>query len=68
MKLTYNKKSDILYISLDPTKRELRNRELSEDVVLDLDAEDRIVGIEILDASRRLNLDALVPVEYEQVA
>ena len=52
MKLTYSKKNDVLYICLDPTKRELRNRELSEDVVLDLDAEDRIVGIEILDASK----------------
>ena len=66
MKLTYSKKNDVLYICLDPTKRELRNRELSEDVVLDLDAEDRIVGIEILDASRRVDLDTLLPVEYEQ--
>jgi uncharacterized protein YuzE len=33
--------------------------------VLDLGEDDRIVGIEILDASKHLNLRHLLPVQYE---
>jgi uncharacterized protein YuzE len=32
---------------------------------LDVGEGDRIVGIEILDASRRLNLERLLPVKYQ---
>ncbi len=41
------------------------NKRLSEDIVLDVGEGDRIVGIEILDASKRLNLERLLPVKYE---
>jgi uncharacterized protein YuzE len=37
---------------------------LAEDIVLDIGEDDRIVGIEILDASHHLNLGSLLPVEY----
>jgi uncharacterized protein YuzE len=43
------------------------NRRVAEDVVLDLGEDDRIVGIEILDASKHLNLEQLLPVSYEIV-
>jgi len=35
--------------------------------VLDLGEDNRIVGIEILDASKHLNLERLLPVKYEAV-
>jgi len=41
------------------------NKRLSEDIVLDIGEDDRIVGIEILDASKHLNLERLLPVKYE---
>ena len=41
------------------------NKRLSKDIVLDVGEGDRIVGIEILDASKRLNLERLLPVKYE---
>jgi uncharacterized protein YuzE len=41
------------------------NKRLSEDIVLDVGEGDIIVGIEILDASKRLNLEKLLPVKYE---
>jgi len=34
------------------------------DVVLDLGKGDKIVGIEIVDASKHLNLERLLPVRY----
>lgn len=65
MQIQYNDSSDLLYIRLDDRKQEVINRRLSEDVVLDIGENDRIVGIEIMDASKHLNLDKLLPVKYK---
>jgi uncharacterized protein YuzE len=68
MQIIYNPKSDILYIRLDETKQDVLNQRVSEDVVLDMGSENRIVGIEIMDASARLNLKNILPVEYQVAA
>ena len=67
MQILYNAKTDLLYLRLDDRKQQVINKRLSEDIVLDLGEDDRIVGIEILDASRHLNLERLLPVKYEQL-
>ena len=64
MQIMYNARTDLLYLRLDDRKQEVVNRRLSDEIVLDLGEGDRIVGIEILDASRHLNLDRLLPVKY----
>ena len=58
----------ILYIRLDDIKQDVINQRVSEDVTLDIGKEDRIIGIEILDASLRLNLKNILPVEYQVAA
>ena len=65
MEILYNAKTDLLYIRLDERKQEVVNRRPSEDIVLDLGEGDRIVGIEIMDASKHLNLESLLPVKYQ---
>lgn len=65
MQIQYNDSSDLLYIRLDDRKQEVINKRLSEDIVLDIGEDNRIVGIEILDASKHLNLDKLLPVKYQ---
>ncbi|MBC7226865.1 MAG: DUF2283 domain-containing protein [Thermoflexales bacterium] len=40
------------------------NRRVSESVVLDIGEGDKIVGIEILDASRNLALERLFPIGF----
>jgi len=65
MQILYNVKTDLLYLRLDDRKQQVVNKRLSEDIVLDLGEDNRIVGIEILDASRHLNLERLLPVRYE---
>jgi len=65
MNIVYNDKTDLLYIRFDDRKQDVINRRVSEDIVLDIGENDRIVGIEILDASRHLTLDRLLPVKYE---
>ena len=65
MHVSYNDRTDLLYIRLDDRKQDVINRRVSDDVVLDLGEGDRIIGIEILDASRHVTLDRLLPVKYE---
>jgi len=65
MNILYNDKTDFLYIRLDDKKQEIINRRVSEDIVLDIGEDDKIVGIEILDASKRVSLEKLMPVNYE---
>ena len=68
MQILYNAKTDLLYIRLDDRKQQVVNTPLSEDIVLDVGEDDKIVGIEILDASKHLNLEKLLPVRYEVVS
>ncbi len=64
MKVTYNDKTDLLYLRLDEKKQDVINKRASEDVVLDIGEGDRIVGIEIIDASKHVNLAELLPIKY----
>ncbi len=64
MNVIYDSKSDLLYIRLDDRKQEVINRRVSEDIVLDIGEQGKIVGIEIMDASKHISLDRLLPVEY----
>lgn len=65
MQIVYDAKTDLLYLRLDDRKQEVINQRVNEDIVLDIGEGDKIVGIEILDASKRLNLERLLPVKYE---
>ncbi len=64
MNIMYDDKTDLLYIRFDDRKQDIINRRVSEGIVLDIGEGDRIVGIEILDASRRVTLERLLPVRY----
>lgn len=63
--ILYNVKTDLLYIRLDDQKQPVVNKRVSEDIVLDIGEGDKIVGIEILDASQHLSLERLLPVKYQ---
>ena len=64
MNIHYNDKADLLYIRFDERNQEVINRRISEDIVLDIGEDEKIIGIEILDASRHVSLDKLLPVKY----
>ncbi len=65
MRVIYNPKSDLLYLRLDDRKQQVINHRVDENVVLDLGDDQKIVGIEVVDASRHLSLEKLLPVEYQ---
>ncbi len=64
MNVHYNDRADLFYIRLDETSQEILNRRVSKDIVLDIGKDEQIVGIEIMDASKRLDLRKLLPVTY----
>ena len=68
MQVLYNSKTDTLYIRLDEPKQDVINKRVTDDVVLDVGAGERIVGIEIVNASLRLNLKSILPVEFKLAA
>lgn len=65
MNIIYNDKTDLLYIRLDDKKQDVINKRVSDDIVLDIGKGEKVIGIEILDASRHVNLKKLLPVKYE---
>lgn len=59
MKLNYYKETDSLYIDLSE-KTSVESKEVSEGVVLDYDAEGALVGIDIDNASKKIQLKELI--------
>jgi len=59
VKLSYYPDTDSLYIDLS-AKASVESREVSQGVVLDYDEDGNLVGIDIDNASRKLDLSELV--------
>jgi uncharacterized protein YuzE len=66
MKIEYSKDIDALYIRLREVQIE-DSMDIEEGVTVDLDEKGHIVGIEILDASEKMNLSDLVNVSIENL-
>ena len=66
MRITYDPLADAMYISLRESAGEVLTKCLDEDINLDLDADDHIVGVEILNASKRAFENGAFSVEVEQ--
>jgi uncharacterized protein YuzE len=66
MKIEYSKDVDALYIRLREAQIE-DSMDIEEGVTVDLDEKGHIVGIEILDASEKMNLADLVNVSIENL-
>jgi uncharacterized protein YuzE len=74
LKIEYDREADALYIQLREAEVE-DNIDIEEGVTVDLDEKRHIVGIEILDASKRLSLKDIanitienLPVEWSQTS
>jgi len=53
VKVEYDSKADAMYIWLRKARYEI-SEELAENVIMDLDKNGRIIGIEVLDATKNL--------------
>jgi len=66
MKFEYDENVDAAYIYLEHPLKEKQIKdtiELNEDIILDFDKEGKLIGVEILNASKVLNKKALLSAE-----
>jgi uncharacterized protein YuzE len=66
LRIEYDKEADALYIQLREVSVD-DNIDIEEGVTIDLDEEKHIVGIEILDASKKLSLKDLINITIENL-
>jgi len=66
LKIEYDREADALYIQLREAFVE-DNIDIEEGITVDLDGKRHIVGIEILDASKKLSLKDLVNITIENL-
>jgi uncharacterized protein YuzE len=67
MRISYDTKYDILYLKLGEAEK-VYCKDIDEDITMDIDAQGRLVGIEIISASEHVNLSLLLPVEIRKEA
>jgi uncharacterized protein YuzE len=68
VRVEYDKKADAMYIWLRKAKYDI-SEELAENVILDLDNNGRIIGIEVLGASKNLGKDLVMKIiDTEKIA
>ena len=67
MNIFYDDKTDLLYLRLDPRTQEVTNKRVSDELVIDIGDDQKIIGIEILNASKHIDLESILPIKYEPV-
>ena len=67
MKLTYFPETDSLYIDLSH-KTSVKSEEISVGIILDYDSENNLVGIDIDNASSKLDLSELITIKMPVVS
>lgn len=66
MRLKVDKENDALYFRLDESSI-VESKEVQPGLILDFNAEGNVVGIEILNLSRRMSPEQLNVLQYETV-
>lgn len=66
MKITYDPEGDVLYIRLRDVPP-ADSLDLEPGVTAELDGDGHLVAIEVLDASKRMSLEELTSVSYENL-
>ena len=68
MTIHYDSATDLLYLRIEQEAQEVINKKVTEDIVLDMGKDNKIIGIEIMDASQHVNLAKLMPIEYTKAS
>ena len=61
MRITYDPEADAAYFYMSVKTDLPETRDVDPDIYLDFDVVERLVGLEVLDASKRLDLEYLLP-------
>jgi len=68
MRLSYDDKYDVLYIKFSEQAEKVVSKSFDEDITFDYDEDGKIAGIEILDASKHIDIGSLLPVRVDKRA
>ena len=68
MRVSYDATHDLLYIKFADTVEKVTSKNVDADITLDFDKDGKIAGIEILDASKHVDLTSLLPVHIDKKA
>ncbi len=66
MKIEYDKEADALYIYIQE-KTVHRTKEIEDGILVDFDADKRLIGLEILDVTKRFPLSDIVNLQIENL-
>lgn len=66
MKITFDKEADAVYIETSE-KEFFNNRKIDDETIIDLDKEGKIIGIEILNVSKRMSEDFLKDIKLQNL-
>lgn len=66
MRLKYDRKNDALYLRLDESAI-VDSEEIKPGVIVDYDASDNVIGIEILGVGKRVKAKSLKNLEFETI-
>ncbi len=66
MKITFDKEADALYIEFSSGEFD-SNKKIDDDTIIDLDKKGNILGIELLNVSKRINKDFLSNISVRNI-
>ena len=66
MRITYDKEADAMYIEFSSGKF-ASNKKIDNQTIIDLDKDGNIIGIEILNVSKRIPLESLSNISVENL-
>jgi uncharacterized protein YuzE len=66
MKITIDKEADAMYIEVSDEEFS-KNRKIDDETILDLDESGKIVGIELLNVSKRMTKDFLSDIRVQNL-
>ena len=66
MEISYDKEADAMYIEFRRGEF-AKNKKIDDFIIIDLDKEDNILGIELLKASKRIPLESLSEINVKNL-
>ncbi len=66
MKITFDKEADAVYIETSE-KEFSNNRKIDDETIIDLDENGKIIGIELLNVSKRMSEDFLSDIKIQNL-
>lgn len=66
MEITFDKEADAIYIEFS-SEELAENKKIDDETIIDLDKDGQIIGIELLNVSKRLSKEALSDVSFKNL-